>query len=145
MAGDGLGAYLEHGPVALYSALDYGFFLSELGLHRIRYIHTESHSEHFRKDGMVSTYVLKHYKLSFQDMVRNYCKHLLMKDVGTTWVPMLQKSQNQHQLTIHFSLQYDAFINTLSCLIRTNDLGNEGVVSSRDPVEYIGTCRYIKI
>ncbi|KUM58921.1 hypothetical protein ACN42_g8237 [Penicillium freii] len=52
MAGDGLGAYLEHGHVALYSALDCGFFLSELGLHRIRYIHTESHSEHFRKDGM---------------------------------------------------------------------------------------------
>lgn len=58
MAGDGLGAYLEHGPVVLYSVLDYVFFLSELGLHRIRYIHTESHSEHFRKDGMGSTYIL---------------------------------------------------------------------------------------
>jgi len=58
MAGDGLGAYLEHGPVVLYSVLDYVFFLSELGLHRIRYIHTESHSEHFRKDGMVFTYIL---------------------------------------------------------------------------------------
>ncbi|KAJ5506339.1 hypothetical protein N7453_005296 [Penicillium expansum] len=52
MARHGLGAYLEHGPVALNSVLDYVFFLSELGLHRIRYIHTESHSEHFRKDNM---------------------------------------------------------------------------------------------
>lgn len=55
MAEDGRGAYLEHDPVVLYSVLDYVFFLSELGLHRIRYIHTESHSEHFRKDDMVST------------------------------------------------------------------------------------------
>lgn len=58
MAGDGLGAYLEHGLVALYSVLDYVFFLLELGIHRIRYIHTESHSEHFRKDDMVPTCVL---------------------------------------------------------------------------------------
>ncbi|KAJ5603643.1 hypothetical protein N7537_006599 [Penicillium hordei] len=52
MVGDGRGAYLEHGPMVLYSVLDYVFFLSELGLHRIRYIHTESHSGHFRKDDM---------------------------------------------------------------------------------------------
>lgn len=32
MAGDGLGAYLEHGPVVLYSVLDYVFFLVRAGI-----------------------------------------------------------------------------------------------------------------
>jgi hypothetical protein len=105
----GLEAYLDHGPVALYSMLDdIIFFLSEVGLHRIRFIHTESHTEHFRKDIMVPAL---YSRLSFCNT----------DECTTKELPIHQKSQSKHQIK-NISLYNTSLSTPFLALHGRNDL-----------------------